>query len=690
MYILIYNEAKLCLLFSETKRKIEFEQSSGKENIPTKLLPENTYVETVRAEEDVPDCRDVDQMLMDALDDNVSENETLLGKSQSFKSLVSQNDIYEKNITDTCIPSQKNSKESSSDQNMQQCVVEINNVGCAIIVSDSDVVDNSGAIDMNNRPHISDDNMLGTHAPNDESIKGSDSSLNTPFQKEDNMTSPSFFELSQSAQKQGFFAKKRRQNRNQKSAANSVEEVPPKKARKGTGTPNKSKGNKESETKTMIKQETQENASGDRNSDLPNKSSQLDTVATGTSSQEHLCTESANECVMVDDNEEVKDLEKEIESECDIKIQDIRSGASDIFFGGEPFTSIVDKPTNKVFDIADPCLIDDISSDSMSSSDIFESDSEPDAPKMDNKRVFEEVNEDSQKTSGDTKFSYYSKDSQKTSGDTKSSYYSKDSQKTSGDTKSSYYSKDSQKTSGDTKSSYYSKDSQKTSGDTKSSYYSKDSQKTSGDTKSSYYSKDSQKTSGDTKSSYYSKDTGSEDSSGLETTLEVATSVSEDKLEATTASSSDKNKDELGKNISDTAKPSDYDKKPSDSDEAKRVEDVQSKPSTLMNAFSILMTKGKSLIGRSMTGSFKATTAQKGKPAVDINVANKTKQNVQQKETGMKRELPVKSYSWTDAKSSGILFDEQGDPYNTFHFSPWKHMLWVPTTYVFMEKKQQK
>ena len=514
---------------------------------------------------------------MDALDDNVSENETLLGKSQSFKSLVSQNDIYEKNITVTCIPSQKNSKESSSDQNMQQCVVEINNVGCAIIVSDSDVVDNSGAIDMNNRPHISDDNMLGTHAPNDESIKGSDSSLNTPIQKEDNMTSPSFFELSQSAQKQGFFAKKRRQNRNQKSA-NSVEEVPPKKARKGTGTPNKSKGNKESETKTMIKQETQENASGDRNSDLPNKSSQLGTVATGTSSQEHLCTESANECVMVDDNEEVKDLEKEIESECDIKIQDIRSGASDIFFGGEPFTSIVDKPTNKVFDIADPCRIDDISSDSMSSSDIFESDSEPDAPKMDNKRVFEEVNEDSQKTSGDTK------------------------------------------------------------------------------------------------SSYYSKDTGSEDSSSLETTLEVATSVSEDKLEATTASSSDKNKDELGKNISDTAKPSDYDKKPSDSDEPKHVEDGQSKPSTLMNAFSILMTKGKSLIGRSMTGSFKATTAQKGKPAVGINVANKTKQNVQQKETGMKRELPVKSYSWTDAKSSGILFDEQGDP----------------TTYIFMEKKQQK
>ena len=470
-------------------------------------------VESSSADEGITESRDVDQMLMDALDDAISE-------TFNIKSLALQGYRTSQDKTSHC-SLHISSNDELIKKDMHACNFKSNTQQYS---KASTKIDHSCVLSNMNMDSKAEDDILPIlpSSSNIEPAEISGSAVNTQIKKENG---PSFFELSRSAQKEGFFAKKRRQKRNQSVTSKSAEEVPLKKARKSLGSPQNSVTEEDSKARLKVKVEK---SSGDVNDCSQAVLNDLKPPSVGDK-DELKVIDSASEAAT---NEKQTLTETKDESDCDIKILNIRSRACDIYFKDETFTESVEKSVES-YDIAGPCLMDDISSDSVSSRpDIFDSDHEVKASEAENKHGFGEAIQ--------------------------------------------------------------------------------------------------KLTSGESGSGFYSNYTGSEESSCLDTTLEADTSAAENNIKSTVSKSNEELKDQPCESVSSPAKPENSDK----------AQVVPPKPSTLMNAFSVLMQKGKSLIGNHMMKIASGSTGT---------------QNVHHKGPVVKREWPAKKNTPKD-DNSGIAW----------------------------------
>ena len=451
---------------------------------------------------------------MDALDDATSE-------TFNIKSLASQGYRTSQDKTSLC-SLHISSNDELIRKDMHTCNFKSNTQQYS---NASTKIDHSCVLSNMNMDSKAEDDILPA-LPSSSHIEPSEipgSVVNTQTKKE---SGPSFFELSRSAQKEGFFAKKRRQKRNQSVTSKSAEEVPLKKARKSLDRSQNSVTEEDSKARLKVKVEK---SSGDVNDCSQTVLNDLKPPSVGCN-DELKVIDSAIEAAT---NEKQTLIETKDESDCDIKIQDIRSRACDIYFKDETFTEIVDKSVESN-DIAGPCLMDDISSDSVSSRpDIFDSDHELNASEAANKHDFGEAIQ--------------------------------------------------------------------------------------------------KLTSGESGSGCYSRDTGSEDSSCLDTTLEADTSAAENNIKSSVSKPNEKLKDKPCERVASPAK----------SENSDKDQVVPSKPSTLMNAFSVLMQKGKSLIRNHMMKTASGSTGT---------------QNVHRKELVVKREWPAKKNTQKAEDNSGIAW----------------------------------
>ena len=362
----------ICL--SETKRKIEFDQHSGKENIP-----DNTAIvdPTPANQHDTPDAaevlsdsnRDVDQMLMDALGDNDNSNSIPYEHNPASQVIQSEssnsNSVYFKvNENTTCTGTQGSQGRKSI---------------CAIDITESDTENRSTET-------METETNLTKGIKNGEMASPQRSCLNTENQKE-SCSKPSFFELSQSAQKLGFFAKKKRQ-RNQRSSSVVKEEIPLKKAKKGLEKLDENSKNTKCRAKRSLDNITNVDETGDKNNNCTNDASK-DKVDDVHVHQEAVEANDGNavdrvrikeEKLSGSTSEDKPDSEGSSQNELHIKIGDIRSEATDIFYGSSGFTGIIDKPS--VIDANS--ATDNASSDTESSRpDISDSESEEGYTEMD-------------------------------------------------------------------------------------------------------------------------------------------------------------------------------------------------------------------------------------------------------------------------------------------------------------------
>lgn len=323
----------MCISFPETKRKIEFDQLSGKENMPDNTVFDKCNLETPNTTEDLLDSqRDLDQMLMDALDDNGNSGDITF--EHNPQSQVIQSEVSSPSKIHCKTPEKNNCKQN-------------------------------------------DIQMLQT--------------TSSPCSEQCGKTEkPSFFELSQSAQKQGFFAKKRRQ-RNQTSISANTEEEPLKKARRSTGKTDQNYKYQRNKTKAAAAETKNDNSVGDKNSNSIRK---MFVVSDSCTHQKSQLTET-----VCDYASEVSETRLGPENNLHIKIEDIKSKASDIFYSNSTSTKVDKSSVNDTESLADGHdseihPVDEVSSDSMPSwPDMFSSDSKQCGTEVEIRQTYEGMDE---------------------------------------------------------------------------------------------------------------------------------------------------------------------------------------------------------------------------------------------------------------------------------------------------------
>ena len=326
---------------------------------------------------------------MDALDDTVTNNDIAYEKNPQSQVIQSDSDISNA----LTLQSHRNRVDNSEANIAEMDQVNTNNSNSAITISDSDISDNNDTKKVQSKQSqlsdSSDDDNIEATISLCEPVKLSDSAK-ISHTNEEVSKAPSFFELSQSAQKLGFFAKKRRQ-RNQACTSDSVEEIPLKRARKRIEAVNvQGKGGKTKVQTATIKLEKHD-SSGDKNNNQTKTLSQVEETSYQYDELEHADSNHATK----KEKQSTEETEKVLDNDCDIKIEDVRSGASDVFFGVTEFTKVADEHDCAALDsenvkeqcrsdnnensenVIKRCHADDMSSDSMSScSDMFENASE--------------------------------------------------------------------------------------------------------------------------------------------------------------------------------------------------------------------------------------------------------------------------------------------------------------------------
>ena len=312
---------------------------------------------------------------MDALGDNDNSND--IGYEQNPASQVIQSETCNSNNSDDINENITGAQDSL-----------IRNTTSAIILTDDEILENTctGTMDC--------------VTPSRKSNTGSDvstpqSSFPNIEPRKESSHKPSFFELSQSAQKLGFFAKKKRQ-RNQTATSVVKEEIPLKKARKSLDKQNED-CSKKSKAKIKLKNISHDDLVEDKNNNCTNVSvkDKTDDVHQDT---EEVITNDTSDTVTVKKEklsgsfmEDKPDTEESSQNELHIKIGDIKSEALDIFYGASGSAGIINKPLVK--DVngdsdAEISTVDDVSSDTGSSlPDIFSSDIEEGYTEMETEEI---------------------------------------------------------------------------------------------------------------------------------------------------------------------------------------------------------------------------------------------------------------------------------------------------------------
>ena len=310
---------------------------------------------------------------MDALGDNDNSND--IPFEQNPASQVIQSETL--NSKNNSVVSTYNKLDMNiSDIITQENQVDVRNTNSAIVIPNNDISDTSGTTEI-------EEETVHKKGIKHESISSQGRSTNLQARKE-NTVKPSFFELSRSAQKLGFFAKKRRQ-RNQTSTLVVNEEVPPKKVRKSVGKLDKSSKTRDSKAKKSITETNIDSSSGDKNNNFTNVSVKVETDYVYQENQQKIYNDSVDKIAVKSKKlsgsciEDKLEMEEMPQNELHIKIEDIRSGASDIYYGTSAITGIIDKPSVDDGNDSDPDLsaVDKVSSDSETSQpDVFSSDTE--------------------------------------------------------------------------------------------------------------------------------------------------------------------------------------------------------------------------------------------------------------------------------------------------------------------------
>ena len=312
---------------------------------------------------------------MDALGDNDNSND--IGYEQNPASQVIQSETCNSNNSDDINENITGAQDSL-----------IRNTTSAIILTDDETVENTCTGTM--------DSVTPSRKSNSGSeVSTPQSSFPNIEPRKESSHKPSFFELSQSAQKLGFFAKKKRQ-RNQTSTSVVKEEIPLKKARKSLDKQTED-CSKKSKGKKKLKNISHDDLVEDKNNNCTNVSVKYKTDDVHQDTEEVITNDTSDTVTVKKEKlsgsfmEDKSDTEESSQNELHIKIGDIRSEALDIFYGPSGSTGMINKPLVKdVNDDSDAEIstVDDMSSDTESSRpDIFGGDIEEEYTEMETEEI---------------------------------------------------------------------------------------------------------------------------------------------------------------------------------------------------------------------------------------------------------------------------------------------------------------